>query len=124
MEIQNLKEIVVSKSSTDNVEPDRETRVTGLLENRDAAKKTVTELKGAGFSDRSILIAMENETEQESLIKETQAQAIAEDEIPTLPELSAGQVLIMVEAEDRASEALNILNCNNAVTGGVRIPTA
>lgn len=96
--------------------------MTGLVENREAAKKAVNELKAAGFTDRSILIATEDESEQQNLIEETQIQAIAEDEIPSLPELSAGQVLIMVDAADRASEALNILNRNNAVTGGVRIP--
>ena len=32
-----------------------------------------------------------------------------------------GQGMIMVEAEERLGDALNILNRNNAVTGGVRI---
>ena len=108
--------------SIDNVERGHETRVTGLVENREAAKKAVNELKGAGFTDRSILIAMSDESEQQSLIDEIQTQAVARDEIPSLPELSAGQVLIMIDAADRASEALNILNRNDAVTGGARIP--
>jgi hypothetical protein len=30
----------------------------------------------------------------------------------------------MVEAEERAEDALNILNRNHAVTGGIRIRTA
>ena len=30
----------------------------------------------------------------------------------------------MVEAEERAADALNILSRNHAVTGGVRIPAA
>ena len=41
----------------------------------------------------------------------------------SLPELSSGRVLIMVEADERAADALNILNRNHAVTGGVRIPS-
>ena len=41
--------------------------------------------------------------------------------MPTLPELSSGRVLIMVEVEERLADALNILNRNHAVTGGVRI---
>jgi hypothetical protein len=97
-------------------------KVTGLLHDREVAKKAVEELKGAGFTDRSILIAMHDETEQKSFVEETQTQALAEDEIPSLPDLISGQVLIIVEADERASDAVNILNRNNAVTGGVRIP--
>jgi hypothetical protein len=96
-------------------------KVTGLLHDREAAKKAVEELKGAGFTDRSILIAMHDETEQKSFVEETQTQALAGDEIPSLPDLISGQVLIIVQAE-RASDAVNILSRNNAVTGGVRIP--
>jgi len=101
-----------------------ETRVTGLLHDREAAKKAIEELKSAGFADSSILVAMQDESEQQNLAEETQAQAIAGEEIPSLPELSSGQVLVMVEAEERAADALNILNRNHAVTGGVRIPAA
>ena len=97
-------------------------KVTGLLHDREVAKKAVEELKGAGFTDRSILIAMHDETEQKSFVEETQTQALAEDEIPSLPDLISGQVLIIVEADERASDAVNILSRNNAVTGGVRIP--
>ena len=99
-----------------------ETRVTGLLHDREAAKKAIEELKGAGFTDSSILVAMQDESEQQSFAEETRAQAIAGEEISSLPELGAGRVLIMVEAEERAEDALNILNRNHAVTGGVRIP--
>jgi CBS domain-containing protein len=102
----------------------RETKVTGLLHDREAAKKAIEELKGAGFTDSSILVGMLDESEQESFVEETHAQAIAGEEIPSLPNLSSGQVLIMVDAEERAADALNILNRNHAVTGGVRIPTA
>ena len=97
-------------------------KVTGLLHDREVAKKAVEELKGAGFTERSILIAMHDETEQKSFVEETQTQALAEDEIPSLPDLISGQVLIIVEADERASDAVNILSRNNAVTGGVRIP--
>lgn len=97
-------------------------KVTGLLHNREAAKKAIEELKGAGFADRSILVAMHDETEQKSFVEEAHAQALAGDEIPSLPDLSPGQVLIIVEVDERASDAVNILSRNNAVTGGVRVP--
>lgn len=102
--------------------PAVETRVTGILHDREAAQKAVEELKSAGFSERSILIAMEDESEQQNLTEQTGAQGIAAEEIPSLPDLGAGRVLVMVDAEDRAVEALNILNSNHAVTGGARIP--
>ncbi|TMA78583.1 MAG: hypothetical protein E6J74_41565 [Deltaproteobacteria bacterium] len=72
----------------------RETRVTGLLHDREAAKKAIEELKGAGFTHSSILVAMQDESEQQSFAEETQAQAVAGEEIPSLPDLSAGRVLI------------------------------
>jgi hypothetical protein len=97
-------------------------KVTGLLHDREAAKKAIEELKRAGFTDRSILVAMHDETEQKSFVEEAHAHALAGDEIPSLPDLSSGQVLIIVEADERASDAVNILSRNNAVTGGVRIP--
>ena len=99
-----------------------ETRVTGLFHDREAAKKAIEELKNAGFTDSSILVAMQDESEQDRFVEETHAQAIAAEEISSLPDLSSGQVLVMVEAEERAADALNILNRNHAVTGGVRIP--
>jgi CBS domain-containing protein len=100
-----------------------ETRVTGLLHDREAAKKVIDALKDAGFTERSIFVGMQDESEQESFIRETQAQAIAGEDIPSLPEFSSGQVLIIVDAEKRAADALEILNRNHAVTGGVRIPS-
>jgi CBS domain-containing protein len=102
----------------------RETRVTGLLHDRETARKAIGELKDAGFNDSAILIAMRDESEQEIFAEETRAQAIEAGQIPSLPELSSGQVLVMVDAETRAADALNILNRNRAVTGGVRIPAA
>ena len=100
-----------------------ETRVTGLLHDREAAKKVIDALKGAGFTERSIFVGMQDESEQESFVRETQAQAIAGEDIPSLPEFSSGRVLIIVDAEERAADALEILNRNHAVTGGVRIPS-
>ena len=108
-------------SNTEASDMPGETRVSGLLHDREAAKKAIEELKGAGFTDSSILFAMQDESEQQSFAEETQAQPIAGEEISSLPELGAGRVLIMVEAEERAEDALNILNRNHAVTGGVRI---
>ena len=104
-----------------NVERD-ETRVTGLFHDRQAAKKAVDELKTAGFNGDAIAIAMEDEAEQENFIQEVQARAAAPEIIPSLPDLPARTVLVVVEADDRAEEALAILNRHRAVTGGVRVP--
>jgi CBS domain-containing protein len=101
-----------------------ETRVTGLLHDRESAKHAIEDLKGAGFTDQVILIAMHDESAQESFLRETTAQAISEEEIPSLPELSSGQILIMVEAEERVDDAVNILNRHHAITAGVRVPAA
>jgi CBS domain-containing protein len=106
----------------DALSPAAGTRVTGILHDREATKKAVEGLKSAGFSERSIFIAMEDESEQQSLAEETGAQAMAAEEIPSLPDFGAGRVLIMIDAEERADEALNILNSNHAVTGGTRTP--
>jgi CBS domain-containing protein len=105
-------------------ESSRETRVTGILYDRESAKKAVEQLKDAGFTDESILIAMHDQSAQESFLRESPARAISEEKIPSLPDLSSGQILIMVEADERADDALNILNRNHAVTAGVRIPAA
>ena len=69
-------------------------------------------------------IAMHDESAQESFLRGTPARAVSEEEIPSLPDLSSGQILIMVEADERADDALSILNRNHAVTAGVRIPAA
>ena len=47
----------------------------------------------------------------------------AAEEIPSIPELEAGQVLLLVEATDQAALALEIINRNRGVIGGVRMPT-
>jgi hypothetical protein len=68
-------------------------------------------------------LAMHDESAQEGFLRETKAQAISEEEIPSLPELTSGQILVMVEAEQRVDDAVNILNRHNAITAGVRMPT-
>ena len=112
----------IDSNTEEGGEPLSETRVTGLLHDREAAKKAIEALKDAGFTDSSILLGMQDESEQQSFAEETRAQAIAGEEISTLPELGVGRVLVVVEAEERVEDALNILNRNHAVTGGVRIP--
>jgi CBS domain-containing protein len=99
-----------------------ETRVTGLFHDRQAAKKAIDELKAAGITDDSIAVAMEDEAEQETLIKETETHAVPAGVIPNLPDLPANGVLVVVEADDRGAEALDLLNRHHAVTGGVRMP--
>jgi hypothetical protein len=92
------------KEADSDTEPELlERRVTGLLHDREAAKKVIDALKGAGFPERSILVGMQDESEQESFVRETQAQAIAGEDIPSLSEFSSGQVLIIVDAEERAA---------------------
>ena len=46
-----------------------ETRVTGILHDRESAKKAIEELKAAGFTDKSILIAMHDDSAQESFLR-------------------------------------------------------
>ena len=99
-----------------------ETRVTGLFHDREIAKKAINELNAAGFGSDSIAIAMEDEGEQENFIQETQAQAVPAELIPNLPELPSSAVLVLVEADDRAAAALDVLNRHHAVPGGVRMP--
>src|SRR6266850_4883703 len=62
---------------------------------------------------------MHDESAQESFIRETLARAISEEEMPSLPDLSSGQILIMIEAKERVDDAVNILNRHHAVTAGV-----
>jgi CBS domain-containing protein len=99
-----------------------ETKVTGIFHDSESAKKAIKELDGVGFAAKSILVAMSDEIAHEQFLRETQTQPVAAGEIPSLPSLNSEQILIMVEAEDRAEEALNILNSNHAITGGVRLP--
>jgi hypothetical protein len=104
-----------------NVELD-ETRVTGLFHDRQAANDAIEELKSAGFNGDAIAIAMDDEAEQERFIQKVDARAVASEIIPSLPELPPRTVLVVVEADERAEEALKVLNRHHAVTGGVRVP--
>ena len=97
-----------------------ETTVTGLFHDRETAKQAIDDLKAAAFTSDSIFIAMEDE--QESLVRETGTQALPAELVPNLPELAPRAVLVLVEADDRAAEALDVLNRHQAVPGGVRIP--
>ena len=97
-----------------------ETRVTGLFKDSEEAKKTVQELKDAGFTDR-ILVAMSDDQAQDNFLADTKVLAAPADEIPTLPELDAGQVLVMVDAAGMTPMAVEIINRHHGITGGVRM---
>jgi CBS domain-containing protein len=102
----------------DDGEIAHETRVTGILHDSEAAKKAIAELKSAGFMDETILIAMDGESAQEKAL----GRAISDEELPSLPNLNSGEILIMVKAGERIDAALDILKRHHAVTAGVRIP--
>ena len=97
-----------------------DTRVTGLFKNSEEAKKTISDLKEAGFADR-ILIAMKSREAQDNFLADTQVLAAAADEIPTLPELDSEQVLVLVDAAGLTPMALEIINRHHGITGGVRM---
>ena len=98
-----------------------DTRVTGILHDRETARTAIEELKSAGFATESIGIATGDEAEQESLIRETQAGAVPAEIMPSFPELPPSGVLVVVDASGRAAEAVEVLNRHHAVTGGVRV---
>jgi CBS domain-containing protein len=100
-----------------------EVRVSGLFDNAEQAKEAVEELKDAGFADDRIAIAMHDMDAQDIFISDTGVHSAPAEEIPSLPELDERQVLVMVEASERATLALEIINRNHGVTGGVRLPT-
>ncbi|MGZ8445588.1 MAG: CBS domain-containing protein [Candidatus Binatia bacterium] len=100
-----------------------ETRVTGLFGDSEQAREAVEDLKDAGFADDRIAVAMQDSAAQDSFIAETKLHMAAADEIPSIPELDGGQVLLLVDAADQAALALEIINRNQGVTGGVRMPT-
>jgi CBS domain-containing protein len=100
-----------------------ETRVTGLFHDRETAKKAIDELNAAGFTGDSIAIAMDDEADQENFMQEMQVRAVPSEIIPTLPDLSAKAILVVVEADDRAAKALDVMNRYDAVPGGVRTAT-
>jgi CBS domain-containing protein len=98
-----------------------ETRVTGLFHDRQVAKKAIEELKGAGFKGDLITIAMPGGSEDDPLIEQTGTRSAELEAIHSLHDLSAEDVVIMVEADERAAEALDIISRNHGVTGGVRV---
>ena len=100
-----------------------ETRVSGLFEDFEQAKEAVEELIDAGFAGDQIAVAMHDSAAQDSFVAETKVHTAAADEIPSIPELDSGQVLLLVEAADQAALALEIINRNQGITGGVRMPT-
>lgn len=100
----------------------RESRVTGIFHDRDTAKSAIEELKAVGFTSDSIGIATGDEAEQDRLIEETQAAAVPAEVMPSFPDLPASGLVIIVEANDRAAEAIEIFHRHHAVTGGVRVP--
>jgi CBS domain-containing protein len=113
------EEIVTDEDATADL---GETKVTGLFRDREVAKKAIDELAAAGFASESIAVAMRDEGDQESFARDARVAAVASEIAPSLPELSAGAVLVLVEADDRATEALEVLNRCHAVPGGVRTP--
>jgi len=100
-----------------------ETRVTGLFDDFEQAKEAVEELREAGFGGDHIAVAMQDSAAQDRFVADTKVQTAAAEEIPSIPELDSGQVLLLVEAADQAALALEIINRNRGVTGGVRMPT-
>ena len=110
-----------TNGQTDEAAMRADTRVTGILHDRETAKKAIVELKTAGFTSDVIGIVTGDEAEQESLIHETEASAVPAEFISSLPDLPADGILVMVEAGARAAEAVAILNRYHAVAGGVRV---
>ena len=86
-----------------------ETRVTGLFHDRQVAKKAIEELKGAGFEGDLITIAMPGGSEDDPLIEQTGTRSAEPEAIHSLHDLSAEDVVIMVDADKRAAEALDII---------------
>ncbi|MGZ9143330.1 MAG: CBS domain-containing protein, partial [Candidatus Binatia bacterium] len=95
-----------------------ETRVTGLFGDSEQAREAVEDLKDAGFADDRIAVAMQDSAAQDNFIAETKVHMAVADEIPSIPELDGGQVLLLVDAADLAALALEIINRNQGVTGG------
>ncbi len=108
------------EQSESSVGDSLDTRVTGLFKDAEEAKKSILELKDAGFADR-ILVAMHDSEAQENFLADTQVLAAPAEEIPTLPELDSGQVLVLVDAAGMTPMALDIINRHHGITGGVRM---
>jgi len=77
-------------------------------------------MKAAGFADSSILVAMQTNPSTKFCERNLGTRHNRRGNAHPA-RLRSGRVLIMVEAEERSADALNILNRNHAVTGGVRI---
>ena len=98
-----------------------ETHVTGLFGDSAQAKQAVQDLKNAGFAEDRIAVAMQDRAAQESFSAANKVQTEIAQKVPSLPELDAGQVLLLVDAADQATLALEIINRHRGVTGGVRM---
>ena len=98
-----------------------ETRVMGLFGGSEQALEAVEELKDAGFADGRIIVAMQDSAAEENFIARTKVHTAAAKEITSIPELDAGQVLLLVEAADQAALALEIIHRNQGVSGGGRM---
>ena len=105
-----------------SIETTDETRVSGLFGDCEQAREAVEELKDAGFAGDQIAVVMQDSAAQDSFVAETKVQTAAAEEIASIPELDSGQVLLLVEAADQAALALEIINRNQGITGGVRMP--
>lgn len=99
-----------------------ETRVSGLFDDSEQAKEAVEDLKDAGFADELIAVAINDAAAQDAFFADIRVHTASAEELPSLPELDDGQVLVMVDAAERAALALEIIHRNHGVTGGVRMP--
>ena len=72
MDEQDLDEASDSEQSTSSEVA--ETKVTGLFQDRKAAKQAIDDLKAAGFTEDTIGIAMDDETKEANFIEETHAR--------------------------------------------------
>ena len=120
-DIINYPTTVGAKEKTRLDEGVAETHVTGLFGDSAQAHQAVEELKGAGFAEDRIAIAMQDRAAQELFSADHKVQTELAAKNPSIPELDAGQVLLLVDAADQAALALEIINRNRGVTGGVRM---
>ena len=86
--------------------------------------QAINELKGAGFPEDRIAVAMQDNAAQELFSADNRVHKVNAEETPGVPELDAEQVLLLVDAADQTELAVEIINRNNrGVTGGVRMPS-
>jgi hypothetical protein len=81
-------------------------------------------VKGAGFTDESILIVICDESDREYFLRQAAVRVVSDKQIPSLPELSAAQNPVLIEAKEKAENALNILDRHHPVTAAVPVPAA